>query len=95
MLDAGPRRRCGAASGAAVASPERGALLELERRHDAVAAHQQHVGGDEHTTATGSSRMWKLYIWPKFVTLKNAPTPTAFSAVLRLRGDPLRVEVLL
>src|SRR6202035_5690224 len=34
------------------------------------------------TTASGSSRMWYEYIWPKFMRLKNEPTPTAFIASL-------------
>ena len=45
----GPGRRFG---------ERRFAPVELERRHDAVASHEQHVRGDSATTASGSSRTW-------------------------------------
>ena len=34
------------------------AILDLKRRYDPVAAHEQHVRADECTTATGSSSTW-------------------------------------
>ena len=36
------------------------------------------------TSTIGSSTMCHISIWPKFITLKNAPTPTVLNASLPL-----------
>jgi len=47
-----------------------------------VLAHKQDVADDDRHHGRGSSRMWKLYIWPKLSRLKKAPIPDAFMASL-------------
>jgi hypothetical protein len=50
------------------------------------------------TTATmmiGTSTMCHISIWPKFITLKNAPTPTELNASLPLAEIHCESKILL